>query len=328
MIEDREIVQLEATGERVKLLVRRGGNAGEANRLRSFLGHKGSPYTEHVNDFLKNGSRGLYEGLEWRFYLAEIDGVYAANICTWEYKGVGLLGHVFTHPVHRRKGLARLLMDFLHDDFEQRGGHTMQLNTRPDSYQQNFYASLGYERLAAAPGSMFRLFGEDHTEPDSDVAPVVFEWRHWPTLHQSLLMEGRPFVRSVGMGIYGPGSAEGRLLDVFYRGGISRHRESLCVLEAAASRVVGCASILPDRLWGGKGTHKVLDVYVESFHRRCTGDLVATVLEKATGPLLWYREVEEDETVNPAAFGFEPAGYLPESGDGRDIEIWQLAAGK
>ncbi|MBX3729954.1 MAG: GNAT family N-acetyltransferase [Candidatus Sumerlaeia bacterium] len=322
MVESRRSVRLAGLAEPVALTIRREFDPRFVESVRGLLGHKGTPWLDHIDDYLTNGREGHLEGLEWRFHLAEIGGRPVANICLWEHRGVALLGHVYTMPEFRRRGLARALFDHLHDEFHQRGGLLIQLNTHPGTHQHAFYASLGYEPLRQAAGSMVRVFAEQRTEPDSEVEPMPFEWRHWPTLHLFFLEEGRPFVRSVGMNAYGPAALEGRLLGAFYREGLARARRRAWVVEAAGQRVVGFASILPDRSFGGAGRFRVFDLFVEAFHRRLEPALIRRVLEGVREGLVWYREVRTNETVDPRTFGFVPTGVVPDAGDGRDVEIW------
>lgn len=142
--------------EAVKLSIRRSFSPVEKEKLRELLGHKGEPWLSHVEDFLELGLKGKRGGLEWRFYLASNAGKFIANICIWEYKGVGVLGHVYTRSEARGRGIAKKLLQFCLEDFDQRGSHWLQLNVEPDSFQQQLYAKFGFQQIGPLAGAMFR----------------------------------------------------------------------------------------------------------------------------------------------------------------------------
>jgi GNAT superfamily N-acetyltransferase len=125
-----------------------------AGELCEFFGHKGWPYEDCIRDFLEHGSEGEREGLEWRFYLARADGRPVSNICTWEHRGIGILGHVYTRPEWRQKGLAKRLFALQMKDFAERDGREMYLNVMPGSVAHRLYRSLGYEDIDGKPGGM------------------------------------------------------------------------------------------------------------------------------------------------------------------------------
>jgi hypothetical protein len=85
--------------------------------------HKGEPWLSHVNRALS----GDIKDLETRFYVGKLNGQIVANIMTVEYNRTGILGHVFTMPEQRRKGICSLIMEQQMADFKCRGGGVLIL---------------------------------------------------------------------------------------------------------------------------------------------------------------------------------------------------------
>ncbi|MGF1573640.1 MAG: GNAT family N-acetyltransferase [Sumerlaeia bacterium] len=143
----------------------RGNSPDEQSALIDLLGHKGIVWLLHVRDYFKRGACGMLEGLEWRFCCVQVNGVLVSTSCLWESKGVGILAHVFTRPSARGKGFAKDLMAFALQNFDARGGHWLQLNVEPNSFQQSFYSKFNFEKHPQQPGSMIRLRTEVLIQP-------------------------------------------------------------------------------------------------------------------------------------------------------------------
>lgn len=62
----------------------------------------------------------------------------------------GIIDSVATAPEHRRKGLARSLMERAHEAMQGGGLDAAVLYTNPDDHPYHFYARLGYEERARA----------------------------------------------------------------------------------------------------------------------------------------------------------------------------------
>src|SRR5438045_209599 len=101
-------------------------------KVRGLLGHKGPVWMWQIEQCLTPAC-----GVESFFYLLSRQGEFFANICTFEQKGVGILGHVYTRPEERRKGAAEVLMDATMSDFRARNGRALYLGTG--------YASSAYK---------------------------------------------------------------------------------------------------------------------------------------------------------------------------------------
>src|SRR5207248_6496886 len=107
------------------------------------LVHKGSGFEVHMRMAL----RGETDRLETRYYLGMLEGVPVANVMTVESDGVGILGHVFTRPEHRRKGICQAIMGRLMEDFRQRNGRVLLLGTGFESAPYWIYHSFGFRSL-------------------------------------------------------------------------------------------------------------------------------------------------------------------------------------
>ena len=102
------------------------------DRILPFLQHKGEPWLWQMELALEEGLGAC----EQRYYLGVLEGgEVVGNIMTTELmeRPVGILGHVFTPPAHRRKGICSHLMVALTEDFRARGGRAMFLHTGYDS---------------------------------------------------------------------------------------------------------------------------------------------------------------------------------------------------
>lgn len=115
----------------------------EGTDLLELLRHKGSPWVEDI----RNRAQAEYPGSEDHFLVACAHGRLAAHV--WYTtaaadRRLGLLGHVYTRPEDRRKGLSARLMRTAMADFLGRGGRVMQLFTSTP-YTVPFYEKLGYQ---------------------------------------------------------------------------------------------------------------------------------------------------------------------------------------
>lgn len=97
--------------------------------FRDFFTHKGWPW---VDDIVAVVSGDFGGNLSETFHLAEHQGRPIASVWVTQppaRPGVGCLGHVYTDPAWRRRGLAGTLMEFAIQDFRRRGGATLLLGT-------------------------------------------------------------------------------------------------------------------------------------------------------------------------------------------------------
>lgn len=251
-------------------------------QIHHLLHHKPSPYSSHFDDFFENSKQGLIEGLEWRFHLAIHEGACIGNICTWEYRGIGILGHVFTHPDWRQIGLANHLLKFQDQDFSHRAGRLMALNTGYQSMPYQIYLKHGYEGVAGAPGAMVKAHSEGvweaiYNSPSVHITPL--QWRHWPTLNLLLLLQDPALIRSAGIRIYGQGSAEGPI--IFHRrqlwGLDPDYRGQAWILETDEGSAAGWISLMWDPNWGYRDPHRVFDLFVHPKWRAQAHEFATTI---------------------------------------------------
>lgn len=112
-----------------------------------FLRHKGSPWIEDIQQRV----RGELAGAEDHYFLALADGGlvgHAWYTVAQRDRQLGLLGHVFTRPDARRRGIGRALMAAAMDHFHRHGGSVMQLFTSTP-HSLPLYEQCGFECLCA-----------------------------------------------------------------------------------------------------------------------------------------------------------------------------------
>lgn len=230
------------------------------------------PYLAHYDDFRARGSRGKIEGLEWRTYVGIVNERIVGIVCTWEYDGFGILGHVFTLPDFRRLGVARAILDFQNRDFASRSGKIMQLNTGFQSNPYYLYRSFGFADSTRL-GSMVQKRRKDEWERLYRRTPTratSLRWKHWPSANLLFLTENDSYVRCAGMKVYGPNSLEEWFSLNPLRIGEAARDERFEVLLTDKGAVVGWASLLADPNHAGKSQKRVFDLF---FHPRFEGDL-------------------------------------------------------
>jgi len=165
-------------------------------QLHHLLGHKGEEWVWQVDQSLA----GNTDELENRFYVATDDaGRLVSNVCTFEVKGVGILGHVWTPLEERRKGLCTRIFEKLMDDFRSRGGGLMLLGTGFDTPPWHIYRRFGFVELFEGSGLM-RYSTEDEFEAKyfaaSETRLVDRSWSAWPRLN-ALAAEPEEYTKSL-----------------------------------------------------------------------------------------------------------------------------------
>src|SRR5689334_12172317 len=126
------------TGETLEIGLVTAPDDAHMAGVQDLLGHKGGEWNEHIHAALA----GDTDALETRFYLGLLEGRPAANIMTVERHGVGILGHVFTRPEERRKGICQAVMARQMDHFRARDGHVLLLGTGFESPPYWIYHSF------------------------------------------------------------------------------------------------------------------------------------------------------------------------------------------
>lgn len=233
----------------VAVLVNPGRRRGAV--LHPLLGHKGAPWLAHITDGFVRADEGRREGLDTRFFVAMADGLPVANVTLWDNGTAGIVGHVYTAPDHRGRGLAGRLFEALLADAQRRGVGFLALNVDPDSFQQRFYARCGFVVVEGVAGAM--TWGS-HTDIAA-TGPVVaspFRWADWPELNALSLAPDSPGWR--GLGLERRGSIEFAFLDWAFAARALKEPEGAIIVLRQAGRVVGWVSLMRrDEQTGEKG---------------------------------------------------------------------------
>ncbi|NUP98601.1 MAG: hypothetical protein HUU35_01970 [Armatimonadetes bacterium] len=238
------------TGETAEIGVLLAPDADDSHGVGALLGHKGDYWRWHVDEAL---AREL-DGIETRYYVALIGGRAVSNVMTVEHAGVGLLGHVFTLPEQRRKGLCQAIFEQLMPDLRARGVERLTLGTGYDSAPYWIYHRAGFRSVLPESGFM-KIDLRDDFAPrwfaPGAVTPAAFTWRHWPTASQLFAEDIGQGLTLYGAGAFGAFNFEGLGLQLLKAIADGRPLQ-VWVLEKDNSAVVGLASLRPDDRWGGR----------------------------------------------------------------------------
>ena len=271
--------------------------------IRNLLGHKGSPWVEHLEDFLLHGEDGALGGLRWWFHVASAGDLPVANVCVWEARGAGLLGHVYTRPGFRRLGIARALMGQALAHASRRGVRAIALNADPGSAQEAFYASLGFAPVPGVEGAMLRGDASPWSGPLAAPASAsAFEWGDWPGLNLAfLLRQDLPAPRWASAELRGPASLEFPLLQQWFG-----PRRPLLLVARAGDVSVGLSALGPGGTPGEPAW--VLDFAApRAAHEALLGE-VRRAMGSLRGPVRWRVAPGDPHAPDPRAAGFEPVG--------------------
>ena len=232
-------------GERAELVLVMAPQEPDTLEVRSLLGHKGGVWEYHIDRALS----GELEGLETRFYLAVVDGLAVSNVMTVEWGGAGILGHVFTRPEWRRRGLCDALFGVLQPHFVARGGRRLLLGTEYDSPAYHIYQRHGWRPILERRG--FMDWQPAPTPPAGPMARVLpYAWRHWPALAPLFADGGADGLQALGLRYFGPENFEWPGLALRQR--TIEHDDTVAlVAEDATGRPIALAIQSPDPRWSG-----------------------------------------------------------------------------
>lgn len=234
------------TAERLEIGVVEAPDEEHADQIVPFLAHKPPPYDDHIRRCL----REPLDELETFFYVGKLDGTIVTNIMTVEYEGVGILGHVFTIPAHRRKGACDALMRYQMEDFRKRGGRLLHLGTGFDSPPYHIYRRHGFVSVFPRSGFM-RYFVKENVLSEYFAGERVFSrevrWSDWgPLTAITGTLEG-DWLRLVRFRLMGPANFEGTFLTM--RAGAESGHYQCRVLETETKARVGFATLGADPTW-------------------------------------------------------------------------------
>ncbi len=218
--------------------------------VRTLLAHKPRPYDWHIDQCF----RGNCTGLETRFSLGVVGDAAVANVMTVERAGVGILGHVYTHPDHRRRGIARQVLARHLEDFRVRGGQALVLGTQAGGHAWKLYESLGFRDIPGAPSGVMRWDNPDRDRLDPTTAKgisvvVPADWRHWPSIALLGTSPTESALRSVALGLRGSGLLENAWCAWMARSHRRYPAAQAVVIENPAGVVTALATRLPDPRW-------------------------------------------------------------------------------
>jgi GNAT superfamily N-acetyltransferase len=309
------------TGETLEIGVVTSPDEHYAAGIEDLLSHKGEVWRAHIQAALQ----GRADRLETRFYLGLIQGQPVANIMTVERLGVGILGHVFTRPEHRRKGICHAVMSRQMEHFRQRGGHVLTLGTGFDSPPYWIYHGFGFRSLKG--GFMRYAVEPDYAFEErwfmpaaAQVKPVA--WEHAPLIALIASLPGVEYLRSAAWEYYGIENLERALIGFFYRQ-MTGDPVGGCVLETEAGAVVGCATYYPHPLWSNVW---LVDSFTHVNFIAQTSDLLEGLPVPAGKQIAYLDTGAQEKAALYESCGFVREGTLSRSlrveGEPRDVWVY------
>ncbi|MCY3800126.1 MAG: GNAT family N-acetyltransferase [Chloroflexi bacterium] len=235
------------SGEIATIARVQGPDAYWGELIEPFLGHKDRATRWQIRETIIEDP-GL---LESYYYIAHLDDEVISNVATWEYRGSGILGHVYTAPEHRRKGAAKAVMELQMQDFQERDGNALFLGTGYDTVPYHIYKGFGFDSVTLGSGFMHyyasseSVFEQDYFAPGATTVRDI-DWHDWVGLMALFACSRGSWLRMFASGNIGRGSFEGEFI-AFYRE-IKEFRISLGrVLQVSGSKsVVGVVRLSPD----------------------------------------------------------------------------------
>jgi GNAT superfamily N-acetyltransferase len=294
------------SGEAMRIVRVDAPDSAWKDRILPFLGHKGEPWLWQLEIALEQSLGACAQ----RYYLGVLEsGEVVGNIMSTESMEppIGILGHVFTPPEHRRKGICSHLMAALTGDFRARGGRAMFLHTGYDTPPYHIYAAHGFVGYRDT-GTMAWLLEEDFFERQFAYRPVsvrATDWADWAPLEALAEVDTGWHVRSPQLGIYGFGGFEGAYITV--RRDLHEGRlQDFKVLSTDDGAVVGYALLGRYRRFPGEPP--TLDIFVHPNFVEHADILAQAIVEPCCDKILAFGDsasVGKPEALGRADFGLE-----------------------
>lgn len=260
--------------------------AGEyAEPIFRLLEHKGPLWTADIKERLEG------ERLEWScdyFVIAQIGEKIVSNIwfgTSSRNQEIGTLGHVFTRPEYRGRGLCSALMEVVCRIFKEQGGLAMYLGS-DNPVAIRIYERYGF-RLYNPPsgsGGTFRwvVKGAPDAFDDAYFAPLSVSIRQGHPGDLSLMgaLYNCPhpwLIKDFAHQVYRESGFEGQFLRAIQE---IRQGGSFHVLENSAHRIMGAALLIPNRQ-PYQGHVKTLDFLVHPNYFDHAESLVERTLTEA-----------------------------------------------
>ena len=292
-------------GETLEIGVVTGPDPEWRPRLTALLSHKGPDTRAHLSQSLETP----LDDLRSRYYVGRLGGDVAGQIMIIGDDRCGIMGHVFTRPEHRRKGVCQALLKRVLPHCEELGYRVLCLGTGFETPPYWIYHSFGFRRVGAGNGCMLSPGGFEFAEKlfasaPAQIAPM--RWEHWGWVDYLALQPVQPdeeLPRSVVLNLKAQESAESPFCSLQIRRQ-SNPEIQANVLVSETGAVVGWAFLAPDSRWFGDVWS--LDVYTHpNFASRLPELAESVTLPEA--PVWTYLT----SPPGPRASALETAGLKP-----------------
>ncbi|MFM7322361.1 MAG: GNAT family N-acetyltransferase [Armatimonadota bacterium] len=293
------------------------------------LSHKPRPYDWHI----ECAFQGACGALQTRFTLGLLGDRAVCNIMTVERDGVGILGHVYTWPGERQRGIAKRVLARHLEDFRLRGGKVLVLGTAEGGHAAKLYADYGFRPVPGGPGGLMRWVNP--ADPNFEKAyfgdpisfPVRGDWSHWPGIALLGARSTGIGIRSVALGLRGVGLLENAWCAWMARSYRNPDAQGM-VLENGAGAVVAVATRVPDARW--MNDIHLLDIFA---HEDVTSDALTALTEplvdsnRRTQAIADPRDFAKIDVLN--RLGFNREAVLPRQvrQDGILRDLWVYGIG-
>ena len=220
-----------------------------AERVEKSLAHKPDIWRYHI----RKAVRGETDDLRNYFYVGHLQGDIITGVMTVEHSRVGILGHVYTHPEHRRKGAYSKLMKHQMDDFRARGGGVLLLGTGYQSPPFRIYESFGFEGIVGESGYMRYATEKDFEETyyaPGNVSVREMRWEDWPGSNLLTSQPGADVLRTVAFGVPYPGVGRFTFEEAFLhvmQGREQDARRRAWSADSQSGALVGMVMLTPDK---------------------------------------------------------------------------------
>jgi len=246
------------TGEHLDIAVVNPLDDKYQNLVRPVISHKSANDQWHLDQVFANRIKLL----QTRFYLGLINDSTVSNIMVSENNRAGIVSHVYTVPENRKKGIARLVMNEVIEDFKSRSGRFLTLSTGYDTHPYYLYHSFGFRSVLPKSGHMkFIMEKQDEVAwfKSSSARVVKADWGHWPALNVLCAQVTGSPIRNIALGHLGPRMFEGAYMSLMKNLQQNQNYQAYLLINDWDA-VVGYGTLIPDIRWGNQTD--LLDFFV------------------------------------------------------------------
>jgi GNAT superfamily N-acetyltransferase len=224
--------------------------------LEDLYRHKGQPWLADIERRLIHGVPGAQDV----YAVIPAGGQALAGVCVNKFGDVGVLGHCYTRPEHRRRGYGRRLMETVLSWFDMTGGKWLFLGTTAE-LDEGLYRKFGFlplRRIAWSPYDRLTMLRRGRGAAEDPYAGLAGEVAvrdvtraEWPALVAMLQYHPGPDPRV-------PLDESAVTAEAFTLDLIGHAERGVCGLQGAfhGPRPVGLATIATDRT--GERTYGML----------------------------------------------------------------------